>query len=169
MLLQHPCHPERNGPREARTTHPRMSSRAKRSSAEPRACPERRSRRRPESNGDLLLSFTNFTHHKNHRVPPVPRLRGPGIARTQMIAMSSRAWRSSAEPRGCPERRWRRRPESNGDLPLSFCGLHPPQKNGCPILATLLFLWLGWDSTNPNHCRVIPSVAFSLAPAFAHF
>ena len=28
---------------------------------------------------------------------------------------------------------------------------------GCPILATSLFLWLGWDSTKPNLFPIIPS------------
>ena len=62
------------------------------------------------------------------RVPPVPRTRGPGIAR--------------ARPHHpC-------HPERSPAICCCFSPPSTPQKTGCPILR--LFVGEGWDSTNPN-------------------
>jgi hypothetical protein len=79
-------------------------------------------------------------------VPQVPRIWGPGIARTHFFASSSRATeaqRRSQKPALSEDR------ETIGvewGPAVAVRALHPPQKNGCPILP--LFSAEGWDSTN---------------------
>ena len=113
-----------------------MSSRAKRSSTESR---------------NLLPSFTVFIQHQSMGLNPrhvfvfVARLDSTNL-NVCMLLPSEAFFNGAEEPASV------------------FYGLHPPQNDGCPILVTSLFLWLGWDSTNLNVCYVILSEAFSAEP-----